>query len=102
MRRCAILLASLLLCAPSLAAQAQDVVTMTFDEAGFPGLHSQWSPEIVPGARDRALRPMDTTWWEQPLQLEGSRFSECPSGWRWRAILPTAKPRPARRRPPPS
>jgi sucrose-6-phosphate hydrolase SacC (GH32 family) len=48
---------------------------MTFDEAGLPGLHSQWPPEIVPGARGGALRTDGyTTWWEAPLRLDGSRF----------------------------
>ncbi|MGR4865370.1 glycoside hydrolase family 32 protein [Caulobacter sp. LARHSG274] len=75
MRRVTVLLAALLLCTPSLVAHAQDAVTIGFDEAGFPGLHSQWPTEIVPGAQGGALRTDGfTTWWEQPLQLEGSRF----------------------------
>ncbi len=75
MRRRAILLASLLLYAPSLTARAQDAATLSFDDAGSPGLHSHWPAEIVPGALGGALRTDGyTTWWEQPLQLEGSRF----------------------------
>lgn len=97
MRCGALLLTSLLLCTTGLAARAQDAVNMAFDEAGFPGLHSRWpAAEIVPGARGGALRTDGyTTWWEQPLRLDGGRFVGA-SMWAALESYPSDREGPAR------